>query len=229
MAAYHQFCPVAQALDLLGERWTLLVMRELLMGSTRFSDLLKGVPRMPRSTLSKRLETLELAGVIRRVDEGDGRGHGYEPTEAGEALRPIIVALGVWGRTHVEGGIKDDQLDAGLLMWDMQRRVRPEAFPEGRTIVRFDFVDGEKGYRRFWIRLEDGEADLCLTHPGFDEDLVVSTDVRTLTEVWAGKRSFHQALRTKVIRAEGRRGLARRMPSWFELSVFASEDPSSVA
>jgi DNA-binding HxlR family transcriptional regulator len=219
MKTYGQFCPVAQALEILAERWTLLVVRELLMGSTRFSDLARGVPLMSRTLLSQRLQTLHDRSIAVRRD--GKHGPEYHLTEAGEQLRPIVESIGVWGKRFADPGLPNEHLDPKLLMWDMQRRLDSRNLPETRTVVLFRFSDARKGEQRFWLCASAGTVDLCLTNPGFDVDLVVETDVRTLTEVWTGKRALRQSIRDRSITLEGSASLKRAFPDWLLLSVFA--------
>jgi DNA-binding HxlR family transcriptional regulator len=219
MKTYGQFCPIAQALEILAERWSLLVVRELLMGSTRFSELQRGVPLMSRTLLSQRLRTLADAGIVERRE---GRsGPEYLLTEAGEALRPILEGIGHWGKRFAHRGLPDEHLDPKLLMWDMQRRLRTERLPKTRTVVLFRFSDARKGERRFWLCASADVVDLCLTNPGFEVDLTVDTDVRTLTEVWLGNLELERCIRDRSVVLDGNRALARSFPGWLALSTFA--------
>lgn len=222
MKSYGQFCPVAQALEVLGERWTLLVVRELLMGSRHFSQLAKGVPLMSRTLLSLRLRTLQESGIVERRD--DAGGPTYDLTQAGRDLRPIVEGIGYWGKKFVAPAISAEQLDPKLLMWDMQRRLHRERLPQRRTTVLFRFSDARQGERRFWMCLGEGAQgaiDVCLTNPGFEVDLTLDTDVRTLTEVWMGNLALKQCLRNRSIVLEGPSDLKRSFPDWLALSFFA--------
>jgi DNA-binding HxlR family transcriptional regulator len=223
MKTYGQFCPVAMALEVVGERWSLLVIRELLAGSERFSELLRGLPRIPRSMLSRRLRTLEEAGLVERTDTEES-GVTYALTDAGRALEDSVCALGLWGRRWLQTDMADEHLDASLLLWDMQRRIDADAVPDERVVLRFELSGGAEGYERFWLKIDHGEADVCRSNPGFDESLVVSTDLRVLTEVWMGHRSFRRAIRERTIRVEGAGRLAKELPDWFRLNTFAELD-----
>lgn len=219
MTTYGQFCPVAQALEILAERWTLLVVRELLMGSHRFNDLLRGVPKMSRTMLSQRLKTLEEAGLVhRRLADGAPE---YHLTRAGEELRGIVVGIGEWGHRWVGGTIPEAQLDPSLLMWDIHRRIDHAAVTLPRVLVRFEFSDLAHAKQRYWLKLEAGDAEVCFKHPGFTEDLVVVTDVRTLTEVWMGRRALEEAVGAGTVRIEGPASVKRDFPGWLKLSTFA--------
>ena len=224
MKGYGQFCPVAKAAEIVAERWTPLVLRELLCGSRRFSDLHRGVPLMSRTLLAGRLEQLEDAGIVRSVARPRGRGREYHLTAAGEELRPLIECLGEWGQRWARAQIGRGDLDPGLLMWDIHRRVNLEALPPERVVVRFDFHGVPATIRcprYWWLVLERREVDLCLKDPGFLVDIVVSADLRTLTRVWMGDVRLAETLRAGLIRLEGPRPLVRAFPTWLRLSAFA--------
>lgn len=220
MDGYGQFCPVAKASEILTRRWMPLVIRELLCGSHRFNDLHRGVPKMSRSLLVKRLEELEEEGLMkrRRVDDGHPE---YHLTPAGEALRPIILEMGVWGKEWIQEEVSSDDLDAGLLMWDVQRQINLDRLPEERVVVHFRFPDAQEEHRDFWLLLEGGTADLCVKEPGPEDDLYVRSDVGTLTKVWLGDRGLRKALRDGTIRMRGRPDLREQFPEWLGLSMFA--------
>lgn len=220
MKTYGQFCPVAQAMEVLAERWTLLVVRELLCGSTRFNEILRGVPLMSRTLLSQRLKTLEAAGVILRSE--DGGSPAYLLTEAGEALWPVVEALGIWGKHWATGDLTEEQLDPNLLMWDMQRRIDHAAVRPREVVVRFDFADAKRAQRRYWLRIKQGDADVCMTNPGYEVDLIVQTDVGTMVEIWSGRCTFRQAQLERRLRLDGPAALQRELPRWLQLSRFAS-------
>ena len=221
---YGQFCPVAKAAEILGERWTPLVLRELICGSTRFSELRRGVPLMSPSLLSKRLKTLERAGVIERRSEAQSGGVEYRLTEAGEELRPVIEQLGVWGKRWTRSGLESGDLDPGLLMWDIHRRVDIGKVPAGRTVVAFELLDVFNSMRRWWLVLDPGGVDLCLKDPGYPVDLKVKTGLRTLTAVWNGDLALKSATASGKLVLDGPRRLVRAFPSWLKLSLFANVD-----
>lgn len=220
--SYRQFCPVAQAADILTERWTPLVLRELLAGSTHFNELRRGVPIMSPSLLSKRLRSLQAAGVIDRVPEPAGRGHQYRLTRAGEELRPIIEQMGIWGARWVESALTERNLDAGLLMWDIRRNIDGDRLSsDGRAVVQFRFTDAPKGRREWWLVAEPGETQLCLTDPGYQVDMIVESDLLTLTRVWTGDLNLGRALEDGRIRTMGDRRLKNEFPDWLRESPFA--------
>ncbi|MGY4913446.1 winged helix-turn-helix transcriptional regulator [Micromonospora aurantiaca (nom. illeg.)] len=218
-ASYHQFCPVAKAMELLDERWTLLVVRELVSGSERFNDLRRGLPRMSPTLLSRRLHQLVRAGVVeRRVDGADVR---YVPTTAGRELRPVLEALGAWGVRWI-GELGDADLDPKLLLWDMHRHVDHDAVPPGRTVVRFRFRDVPTTQRDWWMVIAAGEADVCDIDPGHDVTVTVTADLRTLVQVWMGDLEWAAALRGGAVEVAGPEALRRAAPGWFTLSPFAA-------
>jgi DNA-binding HxlR family transcriptional regulator len=220
MLNYGQFCPVARAAEVFGERWTPLVVRELICGSTRFNDIRRGVPRISTTLLSQRLRKLEEIGVVERVRVAGGAE--YRLTAAGEGLRPIVLALGHWGARWMGSGFKRDQLDVGLLMWDIRRFARRELFPaERRTVVQFRFTDGRQGERAWWLVVENGEVDLCRDDPGHEVTLIVESSVRTLTEIWSGDLSPEQAVARRAVRVLGSARDARNIWSWLGASTFA--------
>lgn len=221
MDGYNQFCPLAQAAEVLARRWTILVVRELLCGSHRFNDLHRGVPKMSRSLLSTRLDELEAAGVVERRTVGANEHPEYHLTEAGEALRPIVIDLGAWGKRWVQRAVSREELDAGLLMWDIHRRIVHERLPPRRVVVHFRFSDGPADYRDFWLVLEREAIDLCLQDPGYEVNLTVHSDVRTLTEVWLGDLTLRRTLADQSIRLTGPVALQRQFPDWLGLSVYA--------
>jgi DNA-binding HxlR family transcriptional regulator len=218
-ATYHQFCPVAKAMELLDERWTLLVVREMLLGSRRFNELRRGVPRMSPTLLSKRLHELAVAGVIRR--RTDGTDVIYELTPAGEELRPVVEALGAWG-TRWMGRIGDRDLDPKLLLWDMRRSVVRDALPAGRTVVQFQFPDVPGRAGRWWLVLTAQECDVCDEDPGHEVDVTVRVALRRMVEIWLGDVGWNSALRSGDLQLVGPSALCRALPEWFTLSTFAS-------
>jgi DNA-binding HxlR family transcriptional regulator len=226
--SYGQFCPVAQAAEVLTERWTLLVVRELLMGSTRFNDLQRGVPRMSSSLLSKRLRELERAGLLVREPLDGERGHSYRLTPAGEALGPLVVALGTWSRDHLKREIGAEEADPALLMWDMRRSIRLDRLPQERLVTFFRYRDAEEGKRAWWLVAQDDGADVCFSDPGHPIDLNVDAEARAMAEVWLGKLDLGTAMRTRRVRVSGPEHLVRGMPEWLGLSSFAYPDPAAV-
>jgi DNA-binding HxlR family transcriptional regulator len=211
MAGYGQFCPVAKAMELLDERWTMLVIRELLSGSRHFNALRRGVPRMSPSLLSARLRTLVRAGVVERVE--DGRQVTYLLTPAGEQLRPIVEALGQWGLTWIPE-LGDEDYDPHLLMWDLHRSVDLTTVPPGRTVLCFVFDDVAAGDRRWWLVIEEAGVDLCRFDPGHPVTATLETDLRTLTDIWRGRLTWAGALRSGALHLAGPSYVGRSLARW---------------
>jgi DNA-binding HxlR family transcriptional regulator len=218
-APYHQFCPVAKAMELLDERWTLLVVRELLLGSRRFNDIRRGVPRMSPTLLSKRLHELTVAGLVERRSTGSEVTYALSP--AGEELRPVVEALGAWGIRWI-GELGDQDLDPKLLLWDMHRNVDPSAVPPGRTVVQFRFSDVPRQIRDWWLVITGGDADVCDVDPGHEVDVTLETPLRRMVQIWLGEVTWASALRSGDVRLEGPSPLRRALPGWFALSPFAA-------
>lgn len=214
-ASYYQFCPVAKAMELLDERWTLLVVRELLSGSERFNEVRRGVPRMSPTLLSKRLNQLVRAGVLERQDDR------YVLTPAGEELRPVVDALAVWGVRWI-GELGDQDLDPKLLLWDMRRRVALHTVPAGRTVIRFVFPDIPPRNGHWWLVLTPETADVCDTDPGHETSVTVTADLRVMVAIWRGDTPWQDALRTGALKIQGPEPLRRTLSTWFTLSPFAT-------
>jgi DNA-binding HxlR family transcriptional regulator len=220
MSVYGQFCPVAQALEVVGERWTLLVVRELLCGNYRFSEILNGVPLMSRSLLSQRLKALEEANVVERRERAGGNGHEYHLTRAGEELRAIVFGLGNWGKSWVERKPKD-VLDPVPFMWDLRRNLDMRRLPDRLVVVMFWFRDQPGKRSRYWLKVESPEIELCLTDPRLEVELTVETTLRTMVDVWLGDRDVGDAIGRGQIALKGAPALTRAFPSWLLLSPFA--------
>ncbi|MGI8334847.1 winged helix-turn-helix transcriptional regulator [Actinomadura scrupuli] len=218
-ASYYQFCPIAKAMEMLDERWTLLVVRELLSGSRHFNEIRRGVPRMSPTLLSKRMQQLMRAGIVERAT--DGNDVRYVLTPAGQELRPVVEALGVWGTRWI-GRLGEIDLDPKLLLWDMRRRIDHEAVPTGRTVVLFSFPDVQPRARDWWLVIESGEADVCDVDPGHPVAVRVTAGLRHLVDIWRGDLGWPDALRSGAVDVHGPEELRREMPGWFTLSTFAS-------
>ena len=226
---YKQFCPVAMAAELLCTRWTMVLLRELVAGSTRFNDLRRGVPKMSPTLLSHRLKELEMAGVIERKALKSEKGvFEYRMTEAGKDLRPVVEAMGFWGQKWVEARRSLNNLDPSLLMWDMRRNLNPTPLPDRRTVIEFLYPQLPVSKRFWWLVVEkEGEVDLCWSDPGFDVDLYVSTDLRTITAIWMGLTTV--AKESDKIVLTGDQDIGRKMQTWLGLSPFAVERKRAAA
>jgi DNA-binding HxlR family transcriptional regulator len=217
---YGQYCPISRALELIGERWSLLIMRDLIVGSTRFNDLARGLPGLSRSLLSKRLGQFQRAGLVER-DENE-----YVLTEMGRSLEPVIFGLGAWGARWAFGRPRPEELDAELLVWWMHRRIDTTGFPGKRQVFHVCFSDDP---RQFWIVVENGEPSVCLSDPGYDITITITSDLATLYRVWSGELPVDAAQRAGRLQFDGRRALTRLMPQAMLLSparVVSAATPS---
>lgn len=222
--SYKQFCPVAMAAETLCTRWTIVLLREMISGSTRFNDLRRGVPRMSPALLSQRLKELECAGVIMRSPLPDEPGiFEYHLTEAGKELKPVVEAFGIWGQRWVDSELSLQHLDVQLLMWDMRRGLDVQPMPKRRSVIQFLYPELAAAQRQWWLLIEpqDEVVDLCSIDPGFDVDLYVSTDLRTMTAIWMGLDTVRRALAEKRMLLTGDRALASGIQTWLGLSPFA--------
>jgi DNA-binding HxlR family transcriptional regulator len=213
MKGYGQFCPIAKASEVLAERWTFLVVRELLFGSRRYNDIRRGVPRMSPGLLAARLKQLESVGVIERVS-GAGRGVEYQLTEAGQELKPLIMQLADWGHRWTYTKFRREDLDPGFLMWSIRRNLELAFFPPHvRTVVYVEFND-RVPLRRWWLVIEAGEADLCVKDPGHEIDLYLYTNLITLTKYFDVRITLAEAKSTGQFRLLGSSALIRSVSKW---------------
>ncbi|MEJ2179724.1 MAG: helix-turn-helix domain-containing protein [Gammaproteobacteria bacterium] len=220
MLDYGQFCPISKAMEVLGERWTMLIVRELLMGSSRFSQLQRGLSKISPTVLNTRLDMLRKHGLIIKKRIPEQRGSEYYLTEAGRELFPIVFQIGEWGMRWARGQMTDEELDVELLMTDIQRKVNPEKLPDGQTVVHFIFTD-LNDYGKWWLKVHGKEVDLCIDSPGSDVDVHISSDLRTMTEVWMGDVSIKQARDEGRLKVVGPSAYLRDIKSWLGLSAFA--------
>lgn len=220
---YGQFCPVAMAAEIVCSRWTMLVLRELLCGSTRFNDIRRGVPRMSPALLSKRLKELEEAGVVVTRETSHPGVVDYLLTDAGKELRDLIMRLGIWGHRWVESSISLKNLDPSLLMWDIRRNLAASLLPERRCTVHFIYPELNAAKKHWWLVIEGNVVDLCSFDPGFDIDLQIRCSLRTMTSVWMGISTLKQEVESGAMELIGDKTMIRSMESWLGLSSFAKE------
>lgn len=220
---YKQFCPVAMAAEILCTRWTMVLMRELVAGTTRFNELRRGVPKMSPTLLAQRLRELEAAGIVDKKELASDKGiFEYQLTQAGLDLRPVVEAMGMWGQKWVESQLSLKNLDPSLLMWDMRRNLNPSPLPDERTVVQFLYPELSKSKQRWWLVIEpQGEVDLCWADPGFDIDLYVRTNLRTMTAIWMGLTTVNKE--KKNMDLIGAQKVASSMQTWLGLSPFAKQ------
>jgi DNA-binding HxlR family transcriptional regulator len=220
-ASYKQFCPLAMAAEILCTRWTVVLIREFVAGSVRFNDLRRGVPKMSPTLLSQRLKELEGAGVIKRkLSRSENGNFEYHLTEAGRDLGAVVDSMGCWGQKWVKSAASLENLDVSLLMWDMRRNLNSTPLPRKRTVIQFLYSDLPSSKNNWWIVVEpDGEVDLCWSDPGFETDLYVTTDLRTMTSIWMGVTTIERE--RSRIKFSGPQNIIKSMQSWLGLSPFA--------
>jgi DNA-binding HxlR family transcriptional regulator len=215
-SVYGQFCPIAMAAELLATRWTLVVLSEMLSGSTRFNDIRRGVPRMSPALLSKRLRELDEAGVVERKD-GE-----YLLTQSGRDLAPIIHSVGRWALRWVSSDCSLSNLDPRLLMWNMRRNLRTNPMPPRRVVVQFDYPELPSREGRYWLIVApDQPVDLCSIEPGGDVDLLITASLRAMTSAWMGMSSFNDEIAAKQIRLDGDPSLVATFTQWVGQSGLA--------
>jgi DNA-binding HxlR family transcriptional regulator len=216
MRTYGQYCPVAKAAELLGDRWTVLIVREMSFGVSRFNELERCLPGISRSVLAQRLRHLERIGIVRREPHTDGRGHAYRLSEAGIALKPVLRSLGEWGARFAFGDPVPEELDPDLLMRWISRHVARDLLPERRTVAQFQLLR-----RTYWLVLEREEVSVCRQDPGFDTDVLVTADPATLYDVYLGRSSLSRAVAAGLVTLSGQASKVRAFPRWFTWSAYA--------
>ena len=219
MPDYGRFCPVSLASEVLADRWTPLIVRELILGNTRFNDIARCLPGISRSLLVSRLRHLERNGVLELWPSPTGKGNEYHLTAAGKDLTGVIDALGRWAVDWMFDDLRPHEIDAVTLMWWMHRRTDPAQFPPARVVLQFDHTAPER--RTVWMVLDRGEASVCLQHPGFESDIVVTSTTAALNLVFQGYESWGHAVADGSIAVDGPTRLVRALPRWFLWSPFA--------
>jgi DNA-binding HxlR family transcriptional regulator len=219
MRGYGQFCPIAKASEIFAERWTPLILRELLYGSHRFGEFRRGIPLISQSLLAQRLKSLERDGILDVRRTPDGRHTEYHLTPAGEALRPVVELLGAWGHQWTYERLREEDHDPAVLMWFLHRLVHVEKLPRRRVVVHFEFRAGR--HRLWWLILDRPHIDLCLRDEGFEIDLYVTTEPKILVEAILGRRDLTLAIQSGLVEVSGPRDLVRAFPSWIGVSPFA--------
>lgn len=216
---YGQFCPIAKATEILGERWTFLIVRELLMGGRRFTELQRGLGEISPALLTARLKSFEAEGLVARRRINGQRGYEYHPTPACEALLPVVVAMGEWGLCWARHTLTTLDFDVEFLMYYLERSVDPGQIPGNRAVIQFKFVD-LSDQRDWWLLVDGAKTDVCITQPGRDVDVWITTTVRTMHDVWMGDRSYRAAIDAGDLVIEGDPALTSRISSWLRPSVF---------
>lgn len=218
--SYGQCCPLSIAVELLCQRWTLLVVSRLFYGCSRFNEIHRGVPRMSRSLLSKRLAELESAGLVESHPNPDGGGKEYLLTRSGMDLEPILGDLAMWGQQWGRD-MTDDDLDPAFLVWSMHQRMNFRAMPAGRTVIEVSLGDSPSGRQSHWLVHEAGVVEMFLKDPGLDVDLRVSSDLRLFAEVWRGFRDLRQEIEKGHVELHGPPELAEGFPNWLHYHPLA--------
>jgi DNA-binding HxlR family transcriptional regulator len=224
---YGRFCPVSLASDVLADRWTLLIVRELVLGNTRFNDIARGLPGISRSLLAQRLRHLERKGVIELWPSPTGKGHEYHLTAAGKDLEGVVVAVGRWAVEWLLDEAQPHDVDPVQLTWWMHRRMDEEVLPQDRVVVQFDHTAPER--KSVWIVVDRGEPSVCMQHPGFEPDVIVTTTTPALAEVFQGYTTWADAVRGGALRIDGPPRLVRALPEWFLWSPFADVTRAKLA
>jgi DNA-binding HxlR family transcriptional regulator len=227
MPDYGGFCPINLTTDVLADRWTPLIVRELVLGNTRFNDIARGLPGISRSLLVQRLKHLERKGVVELWPSPTGRGNEYHLTPAGKGLEPVIIAMGRWAVEHIFEEIRPEDIDAVTLTWWMHRRSVPEELPQQRVVVQLDYTAPERV--TLWMVLEHGKVSVCMQHPGFDSDLCITTTTPKMSEVFSGYCTFDQAIRDGSMRFDGPPSFVSGFRRWFAPSPFFEATQAQLA
>lgn len=220
---YGQFCPISRAAELLTTRWTPLVVRELYFGSHRYSDLRRGLPRISSALLSQRLKELEHQGIVQSERAKDGTGPEYRLTDAGRALFPVLESMGRWAQEHCRDDMtREENLDPDLLMWNIRRRIVGRGLSSGvNFVVEFHFLGVPAQRSHFWLLFKDGDVEICIRPPGYEVGLTVTSEIRTMTQIWLGHRSLKQALQAREVLLEGEKANVSGFSAWFPQSILA--------
>jgi len=222
-STYKQFCPVAMAAEILGSRWNILIIRELFLGSTRFNELRKGLPKLSPTLLSRRLKELEDHGVLNKMPTSKNKkSTEYKLTQSGAELLDVIISIGTWGKRWIDQKLNLENSDVGLLMWDIRRNIQMDMFPLKQATVEFSFSDIEGKKSTWWIILdEQSSPDVGPIEPATSVDLYVSCSVSALTEFWLGNMGLDEALKKDQIKLDGAPKLISSFGNWIGKSNFS--------
>lgn len=216
---YGQYCPVSLGSEVLADRWTPLILREMVLGSTRFNDIERGLPGISRTLLAQRLRHLERKGVLARRPARSGRGSEYHLTPAGQDLEPVIMAIGEWAVRWMFAEPDPADVDPVAMTWWMHRRVDTSRLPDRRVVIEFNYLGVNATV--IWLVLDRGEPSVCVKHPGFDSDIIVTTDAASFMRVFSGIDTLADARRRGTVAIDGPPALTRAFGSWFLWSPFA--------
>jgi DNA-binding HxlR family transcriptional regulator len=227
MHLYGQYCPVARAAEILADRWTVLIVRELLADVNHFNELERGLPHMSRTLLAERLRRLERAGVLERRGASRGKPTEYRLTAAGRELQQVIDLFGQWGARWAFGPPRPSELDPVILLWWMRRRVSLDHFSSRRVVIQFDFRGTPQ--RSYWLLIDRSDVSVCLKHPGFEVDVILSADIKMFYQIWLGRVSLMEAMRRNQIGLNGSRADIRAFHTWFTWSPMAATVNAALA
>jgi DNA-binding HxlR family transcriptional regulator len=222
---YGQFCPIAKAAEVLGDKWSLLIVRELLMGANRFNVLQRGLGNISPTILTKRLNEMAGEGIVIKKKIQGQKGYEYFLTESGQELLPVLEQFGTWGMRWARGGLPDEDLDAELLMLYMERSVIPDKMIGNETVVKFHFTDLSE-FKNWWLIVKHGEVDTCISDPGRDVDVFITTDLRTMIELWMGDVTYKKALADDRLNLVGPKSMTKNVGSWIKGSIFEGIPPA---
>jgi DNA-binding HxlR family transcriptional regulator len=217
---YGQFCPVSKATEIIGEKWTILIIRELLMGGSRFNELQRGLSLISPTILSKRLDSLSQHGLVVKKKIPGQKGYEYFPTESCKELLPVIRSLGEWGMRWARANLSDNDYDVELLMLYIKRSIVPDKLTGNETVIRFHFTDIDV-YPDWWLVVKGEELDLCVNDPGRDVDVYFTSSVKTMVDIWMGDCSYKKAIKDGSLKVVGNKTLIRNIPAWLSNSLFA--------
>ena len=223
---YGQFCPISKAVEILGDKWTLLIVRELLMGGRRYSELQRGLSQISPTILSKRLDSLSRYGLVLKKKIPNQKGYEYFPTKSCSELLPIIKSLGDWGMRWAKSNLTEKDYDVELLMLYLQRSVNSDNLVGDETVIRFKFTD-IKEFPDWWMVVEDNKVDLCTNDPGKDVDVYFTTTVKTMVDVWMGWSTYRKAIAQDELKLVGPKALINNVSAWMEDSIYADAAPAS--
>jgi DNA-binding HxlR family transcriptional regulator len=226
MKGYGQFCPIAKAAEIVAEKWSIIIIREILAGSRTFNALRKGIPLISPTLLSRRLVELEDAHIIKKLETGKRKPkYHYLPDSAAIDLGPILMQLGDWGNKWAVSDLRKEDYDPRLLMWDISRGIEHSEFDDqNKYVVRFDFQGTPRGISRWWLVISREEVDVCLKDPGHEVNLYVKSHIKLMTEVWMGWVDLPKARRDGLIQFDGLNSDVKNFSKWFKLNVFARRD-----
>jgi len=217
---YGQFCPIAKATEIIGEKWTILILREILMGGSRFNILQRGLSLISPTILTKRLNSLTEHGLIVKKKITGQQGYEYFPTDSCKELLPVIKSLGDWGMRWARTNMTNNDYDVELLMLYLQRSIQPEKLIGNESVIRFKFTDIDD-LSNWWLVANKKEVDVCVKDPGKDVDIYITCTVGTMIDVWIGDFSYHRAVKENKMKIIGPNALTRNIFTWMNPSIFA--------